>query len=170
MPQSGKTDEVEHVLRRVARTRPHPTSLCSAISHGPDRPVLTGKCPLDIFPGVRTPKGEGFWGTGCNQASPLGKLAFAQQMTEEVPVVGLHIDRGRGADRNGWGPLPSRLRRSTFPKGEGFWGYGLPRRSAPRNDMEEAAPDFVVWGPDCHVGPAALLAMTRKETDSNLDK
>ncbi len=31
--------------------------------------------------------GEGFWGTGCNLASPLGKLAFAQQMTEEVPVL-----------------------------------------------------------------------------------
>ena len=32
---------------------------CGGTSHGPNRPVLTGKCPLDIFPGVRTPKGEG---------------------------------------------------------------------------------------------------------------
>ena len=53
------------------QNRPHPTSLRSATSHGPNRPVLTGKCPLDIFPGVRPPKGEGFWGPDCHVASLL---------------------------------------------------------------------------------------------------
>ena len=38
---------------------PLPSRLRRSTSHGPNRPVLTGKCPLDIFPGARTPKGEG---------------------------------------------------------------------------------------------------------------
>ena len=40
--------------------RPRTSSApCGGTFHGPNRPVLTGKCPLDIFPGARTPRGEG---------------------------------------------------------------------------------------------------------------
>ena len=47
---------------------------------GACRPVLTENSPLDCFPGVRTPKGEGK-GYGCRSSqkpSPLGKVDFVE--------------------------------------------------------------------------------------------
>ena len=49
---------------------PLPSRLRRSTSHGPNRPVLTGKCPLDIFPGARTPKGEGRGWTSDGQHIP----------------------------------------------------------------------------------------------------
>ncbi len=77
------------------RVRPHPSALRAATSHGPNQPVLTGKCPLDIFPGVRTPKWEGRErpGTSFVSASPIhlphrGRQGTDEQLKSSLPLWG----------------------------------------------------------------------------------
>ena len=78
-----------------------------------------------------------------------GRLHFAGAMQHRIIRQVAEID-------------PMRL-----PHGGRLLGDGLPRRFAPRNDMEEASPDFVVWEYGLPRRPSGLLAMTYKGIVSN---
>ena len=119
MPPSPE-GEGRKLTSNEQRDRPHPSRLQRSTSHGPNRPVLTGKCPLDIFPGVRTPKGEGdaydhvvFYRRGADAAPALPGQHICCPYGEKRIVVPGRRDAIYGVR----GPQPSPLGEVARPEG-----------------------------------------------------